>query len=234
MTMKHDHEITTITQKISNFISCFCFVCTVLASRVKGMFCNEPDHLMKCEPLPQSMWQARPDPSTTGIRYLLSSHGMSVRTSWPLPPTSEKIVDEELGSCDGCRKVRTTFVGHRQRSGFWFVMCMHHQRIVGFHLMVHGEGRRDTYVPLLRFMENPPKVIFGDYVCGVEETCFNYVPEFFKDTQFFHDIFHGCCHVCSERFCSRRLSAFASLNTSLMEQVRSLQCSRLKLLHQYS
>ena len=87
--------------------------------------------------------------------------------------------------------------------------------------MSHGEGRRDAYVPLLRFMEQPPQVVFGDYVCGIEETCLNYVPGYFKNIEFFHDIFHGCCHVCSERFCSRRLTAYASLNTSLMEQVRS-------------
>jgi hypothetical protein len=47
----------------------------------------------------------------------------------------------------------------------------------------------------------------------------NYLPNFFKIVQFFLDVFHGCTHLCSERFCSRRLAAYAVLNTSLMEQV---------------
>lgn len=151
---------------------------------------------------------------------MMSEHGSSVRTSWNLPPTAQQAIDTDTGSSEGCKKVRFTYFGHRQRSGLWVSMCMIHQTIIGYHVMAHGEGRRDAIYPVYRFLEKPPEVLFGDYVCGIEETCLNYLPHYFKGVQFFHDIFHGCTHVCSERFCSRRISAYAVLNTSLMEQVQ--------------
>ncbi len=174
---------------------------------------------MDSSPLPQSEWLPRPNAATTGIRYIMTSHGCSVRTSWPLPPSSETKLDTERGSSDGCRKVRFRYQGHRQRAGLWVYMCMTHETIVGFHVMKHGEGRRDGIIPPYRFMETPPEAIFGDYVCGWEETALNLLPEFYMTVQFFHDIFHGVTHKCSERFLGKHLSQFASINTSLMEQV---------------
>jgi hypothetical protein len=87
--------------------------------------------------------------------------------------------------------------------------------------MKHGEGRRDGIIPPYRFMEDPPEAIFGDYVCGWEETALNLLPEFFYTVQFFHDIFHGCIHKCSERFMSKGTTMFTSMNTSVMEQMNS-------------
>ncbi len=166
----------------------------------------------------QADWEPRPNPEQTGYRYMFTKHGCSVRTSWPLPPTSEKIQDE-LGSCEGCTKKRFHVMSHKQRAGLWITMCMEHETIVGFHVMSRGEGRRDGIIPPYRFMEKPPKAMFGDYVCGLEETGMNLLPEFFKLVLFFHDVFHGCTHSCSERFESRRLRDFCAINTSLMEQV---------------
>ncbi len=85
--------------------------------------------------------------------------------------------------------------------------------------MQHGEGRRDSFYPIYRFLPDPPDAMFADFGCGVEETSLNYLPDYFKSVEFFHDIFHGCSHVCSDRFCSRRLPSYAFLNTSVMEQV---------------
>jgi hypothetical protein len=169
--------------------------------------------------LPETEWLPRPDPVISGTRYMLTSHGKSVRSAWPLPPAAQQAVDTETGSSDGCKKVRWTHIGHRQRSGLWVTMCMKHQTIVGYHIMPQSEGRRDAIFPLYRFMEKPPHAYFADFACGTEETALNYAPAFFKLVQFYHDVFHGCTHLCSDKFCSRRLAAFAVLNTSLMEQV---------------
>jgi hypothetical protein len=168
--------------------------------------------------LPPEEWLPRPNPETSGIRYNMSTHGCSVRTSWPLPPSSEKHIDE-MGSCAGCSKKRVSLFNHRQRCGLWVYMCMKHETIIGFHVMPQGEGRRDGIYPPYRFMESPPTAIFGDYVCGWEESAMNYVPEFYLLVQFFHDIFHGCTHKCSERFQGKQLPDYCSVNTSLMEQV---------------
>ncbi len=176
---------------------------------------------LKCE-LPEShTWLPRPNPEMTGIRYMMSKHGCSIRNSWPLPPTSEKHLDTETGSSEGCRKVRRVYVGHRQRAGLWISVCMEHQMICGYHVIANGEGRRDCIIPLYRFMETPPQAIFGDYACGWEETALNYLPEFYLLVRWFHDVFHGCIHKCGERFESKIHAQFSSINTSLMEQVTS-------------
>ena len=183
--------------------------------RVQTMFCDDGDNGL----LPKEQWQPRPDPALTGIRYMMSHHGASVRTTWTLPLAAQQAIDTDTGSSEGCKKVRFTYIGHRQRSGLWVSMCMIHQTIIGYHVIANGEGRRDAIYPVYRFLEKPPQAIFGDYACGIEETCLNYVPDYFKGVNFFHDVFHGCTHVCSERFSSRRIAAYAILNTSLMEQV---------------
>lgn len=195
-----------------------CNVLGTTAKRVAQMFPKDDDDGL----LPEDRWLPRPDPATSGMRYMMSKHGKSVRTAWPLPSGAQKTIDTDTGSSEGCKKVRFTFVGHRQRSGLWVSMCMLHQTIIGFHVMPNGEGRRDAIYPVYRFLEKPPNALFGDYACGIEETCLNYLPHYFKIVEFYHDIFHGCTHVCSERFCSRRLAAYAVLNTSLMEQVGCL------------
>lgn len=171
------------------------------------------------------LWEARPNPATTGCRYMLTEHGKSVRSRWAIPKSSEKHVDQTLGSANGCQKKRYKYVGHRQRAGLWIVSCMQHECVVGFHVMEHGEGRRDAFLPLHRFMKEAPEAFFSDYVCGIEETALNLQPEYWHGTSFYHDRFHGFSHKCSERFESRRHPQFSSFNTSLMEQVGWTICS---------
>ena len=146
------------------------------ALRVQEMF---QDISFETEILSESEQLPRPDPAKCGIRYMLTDHGRSVRNQWPLPPSSEKSIDSSAGSCEGCKKVRYTFVGHRQRTALWFSMCMRHQTIIGYHVIAQGEGRRDAMFPIYRFLPEPPEAIFVDFGCGVEETAMNYLPEYF-------------------------------------------------------
>lgn len=151
----------------------------------------------------------------------MTEHTKPIRNSWPLPESAISSFTSSETSCEGCTKQRFTYIGHRQRTGIWITVCMIHECIVGYHLIKNSEGRRDAIVPLYRYMELPPKACWFDFGCGVDESCANWLPEFFAETQFFHDCFHGYSHVCSERFFSRRLPLFSSLNTSIMEQVCS-------------
>jgi hypothetical protein len=162
---------------------------------------------------------ARPNAAITGIRYFVTEHGRSIRTQWVLPDTAIQRIKQAESSCDGCNKKRYHFIGHRQRTGLWIQLCMVHERVVGFHLIHRGEGRRDAVIPVFRFYENPPVAMWHDFGCGCEESAMNWLPQFFAGTQHFHDAFHGYSHVCPKRFFSRRLPAFAGMNTSLMEQV---------------
>jgi hypothetical protein len=96
---------------------------------------------------------------------------------------------------------------------------MIHQRVIGFHIIKHGEGRRDAIIPVYRFKETAPKATWYDYACGIEESSLNWLPEYFIHTQYFHDAFHGVSHQCCDVLTSARLPIYTSLNTSLMEQV---------------
>ena len=190
------------------------FVCISTDNRMKILSENLEYDLPE-----ESNWLCRPNPMTSGCRYMLTEHGKCIRTTWALPDYGSKHDDEKKGSGSGCHKKRYTFVGHRQRVGLWLVMCLQHQVVVGYHIMENGEGRRDAFVPLYRFKKHPPKALFSDYVCGIEETALNLHPEFWLQTSFYHDLFHGYTHSCTSRFMSRRHEQFSSLNTSAMEQV---------------
>lgn len=160
------------------------------------------------------------DPSKTGFRYCFSLEGGDIRRKWPLPESAKVLVKDDAAS-DACHKKRFAFVGHRQRSGLWIWMCMRHQAIIGYHIMSHGEGRRDPLFTLYRFKQTAPKIIFIDFSCGAEESALNWLPEYFAQTAFYHDIFHGYGHVCSDRFSSVRINHLRHYNTSVMEQANN-------------
>lgn len=160
------------------------------------------------------------DPTTTGFRYWFANEGGDIRKRWPLPDAARNLGKDDVSS-DGCHKKRFVYVGHRQRSGLWIWLCMCHQRIIGYHIMSHGEGRRDPLLSLYRFKKTPPKVVFIDFSCGAEESALNWLPEYFANTAFYHDIFHGYGHVCSDRFSSSRINSLRHFNTSVMEQANN-------------
>lgn len=75
-------------------------------------------------------------------------------------------------------------------------------------------------IPPYRFCENPPSHIFFDFACGAADVAMNQMSEFYVDTQFYHDRFHGYAHTrCPETMKSERVDHLAAVNTSIMEQV---------------
>ena len=74
-------------------------------------------------------------------------------------------------------------------------------------------------VPVYRLKPQAPKAYFMDFACGCEDFALNYLGKYYQDTEFFHDIFHGYSHKCSQRYNSRRLQTLRAINTSIMEQV---------------
>ena len=155
----------------------------------------------------------------SGYKYNFEKTPMEYRKTWHLPDSALKHMHKEVCG-NGCTKKRQFVIGHKQRSAIWIWMCMKHDTILGYHIMGKSEGIRDALFPLYRFRKTAPKAIFVDFACGCEEAALNWLPEFFKDTQFFHDVFHGYTHICAERFSATRLEEFVGLNSSVMEQVR--------------
>ncbi len=174
-----------------------------------------------------------PDPLTCGYKYNMSAQRTQFRDTWYLPPKGagaeiEQDIRDGVSvqkSAEGCTKARWERSKKNLRSGLWIWVCMKHQLIVGYHMMPKPEGLRDPIYSLMRFKEKPPKTVFIDFACGCEETSLNWAPSMFKDTQFFHDVFHGMTHVCGERFKSTRFPKYADFITPIMEQVRLVCCS---------
>ena len=70
-----------------------------------------------------------------------------------------------------------------------------------------------------------PEDIYYDFACQLSEYCLNREPELFKNTRFWHDLFHFIGHVCGINFKSGRVLGLEGVNTEICEQVNSfLQC----------
>ena len=101
----------------------------------------------------------------------------------------------------------------------WF--CPFHGHCYGFHVMPRSEGRKDAAASLYTHLKEGPSEIFYDYACGLSEYNHNRESGFYKNTRYFHDIFHGYMHKCSKAFHCHRLLGFNTLNTSVCEQFNS-------------
>ena len=161
----------------------------------------------------------RPNPATTGFRYIATESGCSIRSKWALPSTAIARIGQTEISSDGCSKSRFVHFGNKQRTGMWVNLCLIHEKVIGYHLILNSEGHRDALIPIYKFFEEAPTAIWNDFGCGCEESGLNWLPHFFSKTQHFHDMFHGFSHLCPPRFSSRRLPAYSTLDTSVMEQV---------------
>jgi hypothetical protein len=187
------------------------------------------------------------DPLVKGYKYCLSHTRKQHRQSWYVSPevaaqqvfeeadssSSVDVLQEVSGgislqrSSEGCTKVRKSWrqLSRRDRTGLWIWVCLRHHRIVGFHMMPKPEGLRDAIYSLYRFKETPPAAIFYDFACALEESALNWLPEYYKDVQFYHDVFHGMTHKCGNQYRAKRFDDMKNLDTSVMEQV----CHRVLL-----
>lgn len=102
----------------------------------------------------------------------------------------------------------------------WF--CPIHGHSYGFHIIERGEGRKDPFSALYKYMPEMPDHIFYDFACQLSEYCLNREPALFKFTRFWHDLFHLVGHVCGYNFKSGRVVGLEDLNTEICEQWNSL------------
>ena len=105
----------------------------------------------------------------------------------------------------------------------WF--CPVHGHSYGCHLIAGGEGRKNPFSSVFKYMEKAPKHINYDNACQLSEYCLNREPEFFKHTKFWHALFHSMGHLCGINFKSERILGLAGINSERCEQVNSfLHC----------
>ena len=74
----------------------------------------------------------------------------------------------------------------------WF--CGQHGHCYGFHLISGGEGQKDPFCSLYKYMKDMPKDVFYDFACNLSEY------DLFFPTRFWHDLFHSITHLCGPNF----------------------------------
>ena len=131
---------------------------------------------------------------------------------------------DEEPEVDKCQK----YFPRANYGGFGYIFlwfCPVHGHSYGFHCINGGEGRKDVFSSLYKYLEKSPEHIFYDFACQLYEYCLNREPELFKNTSFWHDLFHSIGHVCGINFKSGHVRGLEGVNTEICEQWNSfLQC----------
>lgn len=161
----------------------------------------------------------------SGVAYYFTPSGNQVRQ---IPTysvnSSNNNFDDNPCDAERCNKqYGKVSLGGWTYLFLWF--CPLHGHCYGFHIINGAEGRKDPTFSLLRYKPKAPRELFYDFACSFNEYCLNRVPDFFRNTRFWHDVFHGVTHVCGKNFKSRRIPGLISFNTEICEQFNSfLQC----------
>lgn len=82
-----------------------------------------------------------------------------------------------------------------------------HGHCYGFHVIVDSDWRKDDpYRPFCSaLLYSVYGKFFYDFSCQLEEYALNREPVFWRNTSFFHDIFHGDSHKCEYVYNSQRV-----------------------------
>ena len=170
--------------------------------------------------------QVRRKPGTydprSGTAYYFTEHGDQLRDlpQYDVCASSLKNHDDIPGVDRPCRKLfpEVSFGGF----GYLFLwFCPIHGHSYGFHMIAGSEGRKDPFASLYKYCEEMPEHVFYDFACQLSEYCLNREPELFKNTRFWHDLFHLIGHLCGYNFKSGRITGLTALNTQICEQWNS-------------
>ena len=119
---------------------------------------------------------------SSGSAYYFSEHGEQIH-KMPEYRVSGRITVanyDEQPFVDGvCNKKFPR--AHTAGFGYLFLwFCPIHGHAYGFHLIQGGEGHKDPFASLYKYLETPPKDVFYDFACQLSEYCLNREPELFK------------------------------------------------------
>ena len=170
------------------------------------------------------------DPSK-GVAYYFTQGGLQVRKMPNMDFAECQMYDDAPTPGEACKKLYPQ-VSH---GGFGYIFlwfCPLHGHTYGFHCIQGGEGKRDPFCSLWKYMETPPKEIFYDNACQFNEFWLNRAPALFKNTRSWHDLFHSEPHKCGNNFKSGRVDSLEGINTEICEQTNSyLQCLKYTCSH---
>ena len=154
----------------------------------------------------------------SGTAYYFTEHGQKLRE---MPTYNVK----DSKNTETYRVPPCTKKYPQVSSGGWGYMflffCPIHGHCYGFHLVDGAEGRKDPFSALYKYKPNAPKECFYDFACQLNEYALNREPAFFKWMRVWHDLFHGCNHICVPCFKSTRVLGLKHINSEICEQFNS-------------
>lgn len=168
----------------------------------------------------------------TGMAYYFTSHGCQVRKQ-PVYTINQKSKNyDDVPIVDNLCKKKFPEVSYGGYGYMFLWFCPIHGHCYGFHLISGGEGRKDPFSSLFKYLPEPPTDIFYDFACQYSEYCLNREPQYFLKTRFWHDIFHSITHKCGKCFKSSRICGMVGINSEICEQFNSyMQCVKYTASH---
>ena len=162
------------------------------------------------------------NPAKFGRAYSFTEHGCQVRKvrGFNIDRDREKDVTFDDTPQNLCFK-KFPQVSKRGVSYLFLWFCPQHCHCYGFHVILGAEGRKDPAASLYTDIVKAPDVIMYDFCCGLSEYVHNRETGFFKNTRFFHDVFHTFTHKCTAAFRCNKLLGFDGVNSSICEQFNS-------------
>ncbi|XP_052258313.1 uncharacterized protein LOC127863007 isoform X8 [Dreissena polymorpha] len=192
---------------------------------------NESMSLQVTEPEPPVPQLGTYNPEKFGRAYYFNESGLKLRSVRKFSIDNDSCVKRNIDHDDAtlefekCQKLYSKVqTSARGTSTLFLWFCADHGHCYGFH-MTGAEGRKDPALSLYSYLETPPQDVFYDFACNLQEYCLNRESGYYKNVRFFHDIFHGYSHKCSNAFTASRLQGFESVNSEICEQFNSfIQC----------
>ena len=169
-----------------------------------------------------------------GVAYYFSPTGEQLRKmpNYKIGDSSAKLNFDDLPVVHGACTKNYPGISYGGFGYMFIWFCPIHGHTYGFHLIAGGEGRRDPFCSLFKYKKTMPQDLFYDFACSLSEFALNREPNLFRNTRFWHDLFHALGHVCGQNFKSGRVVGLEGINTEICEQVNSyLQCIKYTASH---
>ena len=220
-------ELTTVfvVAEVEGFVPLVCAFVSFLIERIVYIHQdNRPT--APPEPIPGSY-----NPPS-GCAYYFTEEGLQLRKLGQYDISGSKKNYDDLPEVEEVCNKDFPFVS-RGGYGYMFLwFCPLHGHCYGLHLIKGGEGRKDPFCSLFKYLPEGPEHIFFDFACQLNEYCLNREPDFFQNTRFWHDIFHSFPHKCGPNFRSARVLGLEGVNSEICEQWNSfLQCIKFTASH---
>nr|XP_047124683.1 uncharacterized protein LOC124807139 isoform X2 [Hydra vulgaris] len=178
-------------------------------------------HFSDVQPNNAEVIEGTYNPPRYGRAYYFEKHGCQIRKMrlFSADKNSNSNLFDDIPS-EICNKVFPQ-VSKKGVSFLFLWFCPMHGHCYGFHIIPGSEGRKDPHASLYTHLEIAPENVVYDFACSLSEFCHNRESGYFKNTSFFHDVFHGYTHKCADVFRCNRLGSFYPINSSICEQFNS-------------